>query len=42
MIDSTFCNSYGGQKRTCIAPHKSNKMWGQTGTEKSGSEIDPY
>ena len=44
MIDFTFCNSYGGQKRTCIAPppHKSKKMWGQTEAEKCGSEIDPY
>ena len=42
MIDSTFCNSYGGQYMSSIAPHKSYKMWNQSWVEKSGSEIDPY
>ena len=42
LVDFIIGNSYGGQYGTCIAPHKSVKIWGQPGAEKSGSEIDPY
>ena len=42
MVYSTFCNSYGGLKRSCIGPHKSLKIRGQPESEKGVSKIDPY
>ena len=41
LFDPIFSYSYGGQYMSSIPPHKSYKIWNQSGAEKSASEKLP-